>query len=69
MCQMNIVVDQDGIEDILFADVTNLVVNKGNMTITTLFEGSREVKDMTITAIDFMAGKVFLKKAEALDHS
>lgn len=62
MCQISVFVEQDGIEELLLEDVTNLSNEKTGVTVSTLFEGSREVTDVVIESIDFMAGKVLLRK-------
>lgn len=62
MCQMSVVVDKEGAEDLLFEDVTNLVVEDHGLRISTLFEGPKSVERVAIDRIDFMAGKVFLKQ-------
>ncbi len=62
MCQMSVVVEKDGVEETLLEDVTNLQVDNGTVSVSTLFEGSRKLQDVAIRSIDFMAGKVFLQK-------
>jgi predicted RNA-binding protein len=62
MCQMSVVVDKEGTEELLFEDVTNLVVEDRGLQISTLFEGPKSVERVAIDSIDFMAGKVFLKQ-------
>lgn len=62
MCQMSVVVQKDGAEELLLEDVVNLQVEDESLTISTLFEGAQEFRDVTIRSIDFMAGKVFLQK-------
>ena len=63
MCQMSVVIDRDGIEELVMEDVTSLVVEPGGMQISTLFEGPRLVEQVVLRSIDFMAGKVFLQQA------
>jgi predicted RNA-binding protein len=62
MCQMSVVIEKDGVEEMLLEDVTTLQVNNETLRVSTLFEGTRELRDMAIRSIDFMAGKVFLQK-------
>lgn len=62
MCQMSIVVEKDGVEELMFEDVTNLVVDSDGMKISTLFEGPKAVEHVAISSIDFTGGKVFLQK-------
>lgn len=61
MCQMRVVVNHSGDEEVLFEDVTNLVVEPTGLKIATLFEGPKEVENMVIGSIDFTAGKVYLQ--------
>jgi predicted RNA-binding protein len=63
MCQMSVVMEKDGSEELVMEDVTNLVVDEDGLTISTLFEGPRTLPQVNIRSIDFMAGKVFLKQA------
>ena len=62
MCQMSVVLEKDGVEEMLLEDVTNLQVDNGTVSVSTLFEGPRKLQDVAIRSIDFMAGKVFLQK-------
>lgn len=64
MCQMSVVIDRDGIEELVMEDVTNLVVESAGVQISTLFEGPKAVEHVAIGSIDFMAGKVFLKQTD-----
>lgn len=62
MCEIRVVMEQNGVEELLMQNVTKLVVLKSSVSITSLFEGSREIQDAAIRDIDFLAGKVFLQK-------
>lgn len=62
MCQMSVVLDRDGSEELIMEDVTTLVVESDSMQISTLFEGPKVVEHVVIRSIDFMAGKVFLQQ-------
>jgi predicted RNA-binding protein len=62
MCQMSAVVEHDGKVELVKENVTRLDVLTKGIRISTLFEGVTELTDMTIHHIDFLAGKVFLKK-------
>lgn len=62
MCQMSVVIDKEGTEELLFEDVTTLVVEDRGLRISTLFEGPKSVEQVAIDRIDFMAGRVFLKQ-------
>ncbi|MGI9537996.1 MAG: CooT family nickel-binding protein, partial [Desulfocapsaceae bacterium] len=41
MCQISVVVEKDGVEELVMEDVTNLVVGSDNLEISTLFEGPK----------------------------
>ncbi|MFT5698929.1 MAG: putative RNA-binding protein [Desulforhopalus sp.] len=60
MCQTSVFMDKGGQEELLLENVTGLEVTGKNITITTLFEGATEYKDVAISRIDFSGGKVFL---------
>lgn len=62
MCQISVVVEKDGIEELIMEDVTNLVVDSDNLEISNLFEGPKSLEQVAIRSIDFMAGKVLLQK-------
>lgn len=62
MCQISVVVQRDGVEELVMEDVTNLEVDADNLKISTLFEGPKAVEHVVIRSIDFMAGKVLLEK-------
>ena len=62
MCQISVVVERDGVEELVMEDVTNLVVDSNSLEISTLFEGPKSLEHVAIQSIDFMAGKVLLQK-------
>lgn len=62
MCQMSVVIDRDGTEELIMEDVTTLVVESDGMQISTLFEGPKALEHVAIRSIDFMAGKVLLEQ-------
>ena len=62
MCQISVVVERDGVEELVMEDVTNLVVDSDSLQISNLFEGPKSVEQVVIRSIDFMAGKVMLEK-------
>jgi predicted RNA-binding protein len=59
---MSVYVEKEGAEELLLEDVTSLRVETTGVSISTLFDGPRQVADAVIDSIDFMAGKVLLKK-------
>ncbi len=62
MCEMRIIVEQDGREELLGENITKLEVSGNGITANSLFEGPRVIPEMVIDYIDFTAGKVVLKK-------
>ncbi len=62
MCQISVVLDREGVEELVMEDVTNLVVDSDKMHISTLFEGPKVLEHVAIRSIDFMAGKVLLEQ-------
>jgi predicted RNA-binding protein len=62
MCEIRVVIEQDGVEEVLMENVTKLDVLDNSVAIMSLFEAPREIKGTTIRNIDFLAGKVFLQK-------
>lgn len=64
MCQMSIVLEQDGTEESIMESASRLDVIEDGITVSTLFEESKQLSGVTIRSIDFLAGKVILQKNE-----
>lgn len=62
MCEIKVVMDQDGTEQLLMENVTRLDVLENGISITSLFEGPKEISQAVVRNIDFLAGKVFLEQ-------
>ena len=62
MCQISVVVEKDGMEELVMEDVTSLVVDTDKLEISNLFEGPKSIDRVAIRSIDFVAGKVLLQK-------
>jgi predicted RNA-binding protein len=62
MCQMSVFVKDDGKEELLRENVTNLEILDKSIRISSLFEGPADLEDMVLRRIDFSAGKVLLEK-------
>lgn len=62
MCQISVLVEKDGMEELRLDDVTSLSVEGTGVKVSTLFEGATEIQDVAIRLIDFMGGTVFLQK-------
>lgn len=63
MCQMRVVMEKDGKEELLLENVTRIDIHDKRVAVTTLFEGEREIPDTVIQRLDFLSGKVFLAPA------
>lgn len=63
MCQMRVVMEKDGKEEVMLENVTGIEILEKGLAVTTLFEGSREIADAVVRRMDFLAGKVFLAPA------
>lgn len=63
MCEIRVVMDHEGTEEVLMENVTKLNVLESSVSITSLFEGEKEIKDSVVKHIDFLAGTVFLQKS------
>jgi len=61
MCQMSVVIDRDGVEELVMEDVTTLEVEPGGMKVSTMFDAPKLLEQVAIRSIDFLGGKVFLK--------
>ncbi len=62
MCEMRVIVEQEGKEELLKENITKLEVLTNGVKVSSLFEGPTELRDMVIDYIDFTAGKVVLEK-------
>ena len=62
MCQISVYVEDEGKEELILEDVTSLDIETTGVKLSTLFEGSKEVANSVLKSIDFMSGKVVLKK-------
>lgn len=60
MCQMRVVTEKNGEEEVMLENVTSIDVLEKGIAVTTLFEGSKEITGAVIRRMDFLAGKVFL---------
>ena len=67
MCQMNVVLEQDGLLERIMENVTHLAVTGEGVLVSTLFEEPKLVKSAWVKNIDFLNGTVTLDN-RALDH-
>lgn len=63
MCQMSVVMAKDGSEEIIMENVTQLQVSGTTIEVSAFFEEPRTVEAVYIQTIDFLGGKVILKKS------
>ena len=57
MCQMKIMQEKDGQQELVMEDVSQLEVVEEGIRISTLFEEPKLIPGVTIKTIDFLAGK------------
>ncbi len=60
MCQMNIMLDKDGDQELVMENVTLLEVKGDGVEISTLFDAPQLIADVAVSRIDFNDGKVIL---------
>ena len=61
MCQMKIMQDKDGQQELVMEDVANLEVVEDGIRISTLFEEPKLIPGVSIKTIDFLSGKTMLQ--------
>ena len=60
MCQMKVVLDQDGEQENIMENVTHLEVTGEGVLVSTFFEEPKMVKSAWVKNIDFLGGTVTL---------
>ena len=60
MCQMKVMLDKEGQQELVMEDVTQLEVVEEGIKISTLFEEPKLIKGVVIKTIDFLSGKATL---------
>ena len=63
MCQMSVVVEDEGVEEVVMENVTRLQVSGTTIEVSAFFEEPRTVEAVSIHTIDFLGGKVILKRS------
>ncbi len=61
MCQMKVMLDKEGQQELVMEDVAHLEVVEGGIKISTLFEEPKLISDVSIKVIDFLSGKAILQ--------
>jgi predicted RNA-binding protein len=67
MCQMNVVLDQDGGQEKIMENVTHLEVTAEGVLVSAFFEEPKLVKSAWVKNIDFLGGTVTLDN-KTMDH-
>lgn len=62
MCQMSVIVEHEGAQEKVMDNITTLQVMDKGVELTTFFEEPLAIPDVVISRIDFLGGKVFLKR-------
>ena len=62
MCQMKIMQDKDGQQELVMEDVAHLEVVENGIKISTLFEEPKLISGVAIKTIDFLSGKAMLQE-------
>lgn len=67
MCQMKVVLDQDGGQENIMENVTHLEVTDEGVLVSTFFDEPKLVKSAWVRNIDFLGGTVTLD-SKTRDH-
>jgi len=67
MCQMNVVLDQEGKQEKIMENVTHLEVTGEGVLVSAFFEEPKLVKSAWVKNIDFLGGTVTLDN-RTMDH-
>lgn len=65
MCQMKVVVEKNGQEELLVEHATRLLVKGDVIEVEAFFEPPWHLEGMTVMAIDFLGGRVVLAEKTA----
>ncbi len=61
MCQMKIMMEKEGQQELVMEDVANLEVVDDGIMISTLFEEPKLIPGVVVKTIDFLSGKTMLQ--------
>ncbi len=61
MCQMKVMLDKEGQQELVMEDVTKLEVVEDGIRVSTLFEEPKTVSGVAVKTIDFMSGTLTLQ--------
>ena len=62
MCQMSIILEKDGEEEVVLTNAAKLEVLAEGIKVSALFEEPKILADAVMKEIDFLDGKVWLKQ-------
>ena len=61
MCQMNVMMDKEGQQELVMEDVTQLDVVEGGIKISTFFDEPKLIPGAVVKTIDFISGTTVLE--------
>lgn len=64
MCQMSVVLDKDGEQEVVLENVILLEVIPDGVEVSTLFDPPKQVKGCRVQRMDFNTGQVTLVSSE-----
>jgi len=62
MCQMSIILEQNGAEETILKNAAKLIVREDGIEVSALFEEPKLIKDAVLHEIDFLDGTVKLHR-------
>ena len=61
MCQMKVMLDKEGQQELVMEDVTKLEVTEDGIRVSTFFEEPKTVSGVAVETIDFTSGILMLQ--------
>ncbi len=61
MCQMKVMLDKEGQQELVMEDVTKLEVTEDGVRVSTFFEEPKTVSGAAVNTIDFTSGILILQ--------
>ncbi len=61
MCQMKVMLDKEGQQELVMEDVTKLEVAEDGIRVSTFFEEPKTVSGVAVKTIDFVSGTLTLQ--------
>ncbi len=66
MCQMKIMLEKEGQQELVMEDVARLEMVEGGIKISTLFEDPKLISNVAVKEIDFLSGTATLQQKSSL---